>query len=162
MTHEDNKTNIDIANTSKEISKEAKDIASDARRDGSSMKTVAVLTMAFLPATYLAALFSLPTLESRGKSEFWMYWAATIPLTLATFLVWAMLTQRQWVNTTIKRMKSKLGRGKWNPKDSIFTQEAGAASLEVVRGAALDFPEIPGEAMRNVRLSQLPYRRGDR
>jgi len=38
-------------------------LAKAAREDSYSMKTIAVMTMAFLPATYLAALFALPLLQ---------------------------------------------------------------------------------------------------
>ncbi|KAK4220655.1 hypothetical protein QBC38DRAFT_345548, partial [Podospora fimiseda] len=52
LTHQDSVTNIQIANSSIEL-------ADVTRRDGSSMKTVAVLMMGFLPATFVAALFSM-------------------------------------------------------------------------------------------------------
>lgn len=43
----DNRTNIDIANTSKRIAEEAK-------RDSSSMITIAAMTMLFLPGTFVS------------------------------------------------------------------------------------------------------------
>ncbi|KAK0648501.1 hypothetical protein B0T16DRAFT_116257 [Cercophora newfieldiana] len=92
LTHEDSNINIEIANASKAL-------AEATRRDGSSMKTIAVLTMAFLPATFFAALFSVPSLGWTDSDKFALYWACTIPVTLATFLLWAGLTQREWLGS---------------------------------------------------------------
>jgi hypothetical protein len=59
------------------------------------MKTVAIMTMLFLPATFYAALFSIPSLdwEKPGviQTKFWVYWAFTIPTTALVFLVWAVM-----------------------------------------------------------------------
>jgi hypothetical protein len=66
-------------------------------RDSSSMKVVAVMTMAFLPGTFIAALFSIPSLQWNTSSvvqdKFWVYWAFTLPLTALVFALWMMLTQ---------------------------------------------------------------------
>ncbi|KAH6655426.1 hypothetical protein BKA67DRAFT_657369 [Truncatella angustata] len=57
LTHEDSLININIANLSTELARASKE-------DSSTMKAIAILTMAFLPATFFATLFALPTLES--------------------------------------------------------------------------------------------------
>lgn len=63
-------------------------------QDGASMKTIAVITMAFLPATFVATLFAMPMLSSSDNQgrivsgQFWMYWSVEIPLTFTVFLVW--------------------------------------------------------------------------
>ena len=56
--------------------------------DSSAMKTVAVLTAAFIPLTYIATLFSMSFFgfnTDSGKwhisNKFWMYWAVSIPFT---------------------------------------------------------------------------------
>lgn len=68
--------------------------AEAARNDSSSMKTVAVMTMAFLPATFFAALFALPSLDWKGPAvitnTFWIYWVFTIPTTILVFIIWGM------------------------------------------------------------------------
>jgi hypothetical protein len=51
MAQKDSKTNIRLAETTTEIAKEGK-------KDSSAMKSIAVLTMCFLPGTFLAV--SLP------------------------------------------------------------------------------------------------------
>jgi len=61
------------------------------------MKTIAVMTMAFLPATFLAALFSVSTLWSESgavTNRFWIYWACTLITTAAVFIVWGMFSKR--------------------------------------------------------------------
>jgi predicted neutral ceramidase superfamily lipid hydrolase len=55
------------------------------------------MTMAFLPATYFAALFAVPSLkwDQPGdviQSNFWVYWAFTVPSTLVVFFLWYLVT----------------------------------------------------------------------
>ncbi|KEZ42162.1 hypothetical protein SAPIO_CDS6218 [Scedosporium apiospermum] len=84
LTHEDSVANLKSAEASKGI-------AAAAKRDSSAMKTVAVMTMAFLPATFLAALFALPALEWAKPvvvkmDGFVLYWITTIILTVTVFV----------------------------------------------------------------------------
>ncbi|KAK4160159.1 hypothetical protein QBC43DRAFT_325777 [Cladorrhinum sp. PSN259] len=88
LTHEDSKINIEVANASKAL-------AEATARDSSSMKTIAILTMAFLPATFFAALFSVPSLGWSEPDKFSLYWACTVSVTLGTFVLWVALTQRE-------------------------------------------------------------------
>ncbi|KAH6987529.1 hypothetical protein BKA56DRAFT_273689 [Ilyonectria sp. MPI-CAGE-AT-0026] len=81
--------------------------------DSSSMKSVAIMTMAFLPATFFAALFALPSLDWNAKpvvqDNFWVYWAFTLPCTALVFVLWAFLTQRKelgYLYTWIRRQIS--------------------------------------------------------
>ncbi|KAK8070484.1 hypothetical protein PG997_010687 [Apiospora hydei] len=71
-------------------------LADRARRDGSTMKVIALMTMAFLPATFFAALWSIPVLEEPGltKDNFWVYWAFTVPTTIVIFFVWDWLNDK--------------------------------------------------------------------
>jgi hypothetical protein len=60
------------------------------------MKTIAIMTMAFLPGTFLAALFAVPSLDWSGPkvstNNLWVYWAFTIPFTLVVFTIWCILS----------------------------------------------------------------------
>lgn len=62
------------------------------------MKTVAVMTMVFLPATFFAALFAVPSLDWKAddviQSNHWVYWAFSIPATVLVFLIWTFLNNR--------------------------------------------------------------------
>ncbi|KAK0648840.1 hypothetical protein B0T16DRAFT_389005 [Cercophora newfieldiana] len=71
-------------------------IARSARRDSASMKVIAIMTMVFLPATFLAALFAVPSLRWDSspviQDNFWVYWAFAIPSTIAVFIFWLWLS----------------------------------------------------------------------
>ncbi|KAF2812177.1 uncharacterized protein BDZ99DRAFT_347708, partial [Mytilinidion resinicola] len=82
-------------NTSIGIARDSRMIAAESKRDSTSMKTIAVVTMTFLPGTFIAAIFSMPMFQWDATSptdvvnkRFWVYWSITIPLTLLTFLAW--------------------------------------------------------------------------
>ncbi|KAI0124870.1 hypothetical protein BJ170DRAFT_685746 [Xylariales sp. AK1849] len=75
LTHKDAQTSIEQAHASRELAEAAK-------RDSSAMKTIAVMTMAFLPATFFAALFAVPSLDWQSdtviQKNHWVYWAFTV------------------------------------------------------------------------------------
>ena len=103
LTHEDSKINIEVANASKVL-------AEATAKDSSSMKTIAILTMAFLPGTFFAALFSVPSLGWADSNKFALYWACTVPVTVATFVLWAFVTQREALNTAVCSVRQRLMR----------------------------------------------------
>ena len=82
-------------------------IAVSSGRDSTAMKTLAFITALFLPGTYIATLFSMSmfqwqaspsgSLSSSSASpadtlsnKFWIYWATTIPLTIAVIIGWRL------------------------------------------------------------------------
>lgn len=83
-------------------------IAVSSGRDSTAMKTLAFITALFLPGTYIATLFSMSMFEWRASSSdspssstsssssntlstsFWIYWATTIPLTIAVIIGWRL------------------------------------------------------------------------
>ncbi|KIW18434.1 hypothetical protein PV08_02722 [Exophiala spinifera] len=81
-------------------------IAEDTRRDSSSMKTIAVLTLIFLPATALASIFGMSMFDwkaQEGKDivshRFWIYVIVAVLLTLVVLTVWFLWyarTQRSY------------------------------------------------------------------
>ena len=107
MTHEDANINIEVANASRALAEATK-------RDGSSMKTIAVLTIAFLPATFFAALFSMPSLGWDDPHKFALYFAFTIPVTVAIFGIWAGITQQGAIKEMLfsSRQRSEKGADK--------------------------------------------------
>lgn len=58
------------------------------------MKTIAAVTMVFLPGTFVATVLALPAFQWQPHHnlavhrQFWIYWVITIPLTLLTLLIW--------------------------------------------------------------------------
>jgi hypothetical protein len=91
--------NIGLASTSTSI-------ARDTKKDSSVMKSIGILTMVFLPATFTAVshpeqssscraaltiisktLFTTPAMEAMEPSHA-LYWSVTIPVTIGTVLLW--------------------------------------------------------------------------
>ncbi|KAF2443866.1 hypothetical protein P171DRAFT_495744 [Karstenula rhodostoma CBS 690.94] len=78
-------------------------IAREAKADGSAMRTIATLTMVFLPGTFVSSVFSMPIL---GGVHWRLYVAITIPLTLLVFVTWWM-----WQNfASLRNRLEKLAR----------------------------------------------------
>ena len=63
------------------------------------MKTIAIMTMVFLPGTFFAALFAMPTLKWDThkviQSRFWIYWVFTLVTTALIFIIWLLITYRK-------------------------------------------------------------------
>ncbi|XP_014553122.1 hypothetical protein COCVIDRAFT_108561 [Bipolaris victoriae FI3] len=64
-----------------------------ASSDNAVMKSITLLTMIFLPATFISALFSTTffSFEENGwqfSPKFWIYWVVVIPLTITVVLGW--------------------------------------------------------------------------
>ncbi|KAI1862986.1 hypothetical protein JX265_009032 [Neoarthrinium moseri] len=84
--------------TSIEIAKSSQDIATESKRDSTSMKAIAAVTMCFLPGTFVASFFAMPLFDWDAEQQvvtvrgFWLYWAVTVPLTLVTLAAWFLWT----------------------------------------------------------------------
>ncbi|PNS21110.1 hypothetical protein CAC42_3448 [Sphaceloma murrayae] len=68
-------------------------IAKDTKDDSSSMKTIAVLTMVFLPASTMASFFGMCFFQNDRPGftvdqQVWLYPAVTVPTTLLVLFVW--------------------------------------------------------------------------
>ncbi|KAI9729750.1 MAG: hypothetical protein M1834_006701 [Cirrosporium novae-zelandiae] len=84
-------------NQSIQLARDSRTLAEATKRDSQAMKTIAIVTMVFLPGTFMASLFAMPFFnwDARpGKAvlgdRFWIYWAVTVPLTLVTILSWVV------------------------------------------------------------------------
>ena len=98
-----------------QIGKDSMEIARAAKKDSTSMKAIAGVTMIFLPGTFLASLFSTPLFEWNSGSgrlvthELWIYWVITIPITLATLVIYFLWG---WpVKTSALKLKTMLPHG---------------------------------------------------
>lgn len=79
VTQQDSETNMSIAQATK--------------NDSAAMKTIAALTMIFLPATAVSSFFGMAFFNGQGgeftvTSDWWLFLVLTIPITLVLFLVW--------------------------------------------------------------------------
>jgi Mg2+ and Co2+ transporter CorA len=65
-----------------------------AQIDSSAMKTIAFVTLIFLPPTFISSVFSMSFFQcgvDNGwgmTNKFWIYWVFAIPTTVATVVVW--------------------------------------------------------------------------
>ncbi|EXJ66085.1 uncharacterized protein A1O5_10700 [Cladophialophora psammophila CBS 110553] len=112
----DNKLNIETAAASQRIaeigllhSNAMKDIAEDSRnaavltrKDSTDMRIIAVVTLLFLPGTFMATLFSsgffnfLPGKSDQVVSKWiWLYFALTGGSTFVVFLAWYLSAKKQ-------------------------------------------------------------------
>jgi hypothetical protein len=86
-----------------ELARDSKIIAMHSKQDSSAMKTLALVTMVFLPGTFVASLFSMPLFDwtSAGdvtRPRFRIYWAVAVPLTAVTLMIygiWSMWIKRR-------------------------------------------------------------------
>jgi Mg2+ and Co2+ transporter CorA len=98
------------------------------------MQTLSVLTMAFLPATFLATVFAMPIMEwQQGmgvvmRPELGLFFGLAVPMTLGIFVVWTYLTRRR------KRVEKK---------EEDESREALEKSL---RRGRLDFRPVHAQA----------------
>jgi hypothetical protein len=64
------------------------------RSDGVAMKMIAFVTLAFLPSTFVSAIFSISFFTFNVNASWvvsgkiWVYWAFAVRLTLVSFMVW--------------------------------------------------------------------------
>ncbi|KAI9800880.1 MAG: hypothetical protein M1825_003663 [Sarcosagium campestre] len=116
MTQRDTRMNIEVARDSKAI-------AAASRRDSSAMKSIAVVTIVFLPGTFVSTLFSMPMFDWQNKSgklvvsrRFYIYWAITVPLTIVTILIWVMWMRKDALNKSRLLKEARASAGSWREK----------------------------------------------
>lgn len=116
MAQKDTKVNIELAKdtsflarASKEDSVVMRTIAIETQKDGSSMKTIAVLPMFSWDDN------DLPVANSRFK----YYWTVVIPITFLVLFVWGVVTLLPW-----EKWLSERGR---NPPSRNLALEQGAS-----------------------------------
>jgi hypothetical protein len=103
------------------------------QRDTSAMKTVAIVTMVFLPGTFVASFFAMPTLNWDAATynrivspRFWIYWIVTVPLTLLVFVIW-------WARQKFKERNER----KANEERAVLKQDTQELVEKVVTCRAL-------------------------
>ena len=103
------------ANANIELAKDSRTIALASQQDSDAMKTIAIMTMFFLPGTFFAALFATPLLQWNSskviQARFWVFWAFTLPVTALVFVLWFGITKRHAIQ---KRNENKRQRAKIN------------------------------------------------
>lgn len=94
--------NLEIGRANVEIAESSRRIAEATMSDSASMKTIAILTMVFLPGTAVASFFSINMFNwspSSGQGVvsryLWIYFVAAIPLTAMVLAVWWVCGRRR-------------------------------------------------------------------
>ena len=89
-----------IAKQSQRTADESKNVAVETRRDSTSMKTIASLTMVYLPSTFAASIFSTGFFSVPGSgstlvvsSAIWKFIIVAAILTSITIGVWVYLNK---------------------------------------------------------------------
>ena len=119
-------------------------------RDAASMKTLAVVTMFFLPGSFVSALFSTDlfawdAVDQRSSDisvpttpQMTLYWALTIPLTVMTFVLyflwlWYQKKERKRRFKTEEEMDEVAGKGEGRTaaeRRKTFIREASRMSMK--------------------------------
>lgn len=90
MAQKDNDVNIGIARAT--------------RADSVAMKTIAIVTLTFLPATYVSAILGMNFFsynpDTHGghitySPDLWLYFVVSIPLTIAVLTIWWVWQRRE-------------------------------------------------------------------
>ncbi|KAH7087012.1 hypothetical protein FB567DRAFT_629057 [Paraphoma chrysanthemicola] len=88
VAQRDNQDNLLMAKTQT-------DIARITEADSFAMRTIAIMSIFFLPGTFVSSFFSMDMFDwqaSKGtsviSSRFWIYWAVTVPLTILVLSIW--------------------------------------------------------------------------
>ncbi|KAL6863956.1 hypothetical protein J3F83DRAFT_180142 [Trichoderma novae-zelandiae] len=129
------------------------DLAESQHRDSLSMKTLAIVTMVFLPGSFISALFSTSmfdwdsvdagagSIAVRTMPQFGLYWAITVPLTVVTFVLyffWLRVMKRQ----RDRRKKSF---------DQLSAEEKGEG------GSMIELVKLRKEGTEVSRKSAMPF-----
>ncbi|KAL3427652.1 hypothetical protein PVAG01_01161 [Phlyctema vagabunda] len=118
MAQRDTQASMSVAESSRKDNLYMQDIADATLRDSSSMKTIAVLTMVFLPGTFICSFFSMTMFnwnnqpnEPLVSSYIWVYFVAMVPLTLLVLAVWWWKTRESRREQEENKRKRTLARG---------------------------------------------------
>ena len=80
------------------MTKQSQKMAIDMRRDSTSVKTIAIMTMFFLPATSYAAILSMPFFSQTPwmvtVDRVWLWVVLTIPSTIVAFAIYYLYGRR--------------------------------------------------------------------
>ncbi|KAK5635756.1 hypothetical protein RRF57_011468 [Xylaria bambusicola] len=85
--------------------------------DSLTMKSIALVTLTFLPPTFVSAIFSMSFFSYSAESgwvlsdKFWIYWVFAIPTTLLTAIAWYFL---QKYNAPVPSREERSGTLKYS------------------------------------------------
>ncbi|KAJ2893207.1 hypothetical protein MKZ38_008913 [Zalerion maritima] len=142
-----NEINLAFNTVAQHDSRMSVNLTKAASMDGSAMRTIAVVTLVFLPATFVAAIFSTGFFDfgfgdpdpgrggggpMRVSREFWVYWAFAAPLTAATILAWFVWHEHFLAPWDAWRLEPKDAREPAR-RPTAFTQRSSRSGLFLSR-----------------------------
>ncbi|EYE98223.1 uncharacterized protein EURHEDRAFT_428938, partial [Aspergillus ruber CBS 135680] len=74
----------------------SQNLGQNAQGDNAMMKTIAIVSLVYVPGSYVSSLFGMNFFDMGSEEEFtvsnhfWIYWIITIPLTAVTVSIWAI------------------------------------------------------------------------
>ncbi|KAF2653539.1 hypothetical protein K491DRAFT_694591 [Lophiostoma macrostomum CBS 122681] len=88
---------------SRAIAEESFIVALATWRDSAAMRTIAYVTLIFLPPTFVATLFSMTFFDWSPEppntriiaKHFWIYWVVSVPLTVVVWIIWRLWWTRE-------------------------------------------------------------------
>ncbi|KAG9554635.1 hypothetical protein KCU71_g8829, partial [Aureobasidium melanogenum] len=105
MAQKDNDVNIGIARAT--------------RADSVAMKTIAIVTLTFLPATYVSAILGMNFFsynpDTHGghisySPDLWLYFVVSIPLTVAVLTIWWVWQRRKEMAENLENLTEKAAK----------------------------------------------------
>ena len=156
INQSDSKVSLSNAEANTKIAEQSRRIAEETRRDSTWMKTIASLTMVYLPSTFAATVFGTGffTYQAAGhavfqvNSQIWKLIAVALILSLLTVGIWVWInkygipTQLSWAR------QDKTERKAADATDSSMTTSTGSNGksrppLTVVSAPKLNLPVSP-------------------
>ncbi|KAK1968381.1 hypothetical protein LY78DRAFT_668367 [Colletotrichum sublineola] len=105
------------------------------QRDSEAMKTVAFLTLLFLPATFVSAVFSTSFFDFDSESgswqvsdQFWLFWVVAVPITTATAVLWYYRHKLSFSRVIGSRKHSRA-----SSNTDVDIEDGYSAAFEVIR-----------------------------
>jgi Mg2+ and Co2+ transporter CorA len=93
VAQQDNKDNMEMAKLQ--------------TQESFTMCTIAVMSIFFLPGTFVSSFFSMdmfnwgaPKGSPVVSPRFWIYWVVTVPLTLVVLMIWSIWLQKHHKHET--------------------------------------------------------------
>lgn len=101
IAQRDNKDSLAMAELQTELARIQTTIANTTKEDSYAMRTIAIMSIIFLPGTFVSSFFSMDMFDwqaPKGTSvvsfRFWIYWAVNAPLTVVVVSIWFL-----WLRT---------------------------------------------------------------
>ncbi|KAF3022626.1 hypothetical protein E8E14_013883 [Neopestalotiopsis sp. 37M] len=147
---------------SRHVAEESAKVAISSKRDSMAMKTVAVLTMIFLPGTFVAAFLSMPLFEWNADTGAypsstpfqWIYWAITLPLTIILMIGW-----RAWWAIEEKSWRLELEQVEMENRQKLLNRPSdGRVSIETSGLSDISRDTVMSGESRLVRWRDLRLR----